>query len=519
MHRRSLPKLGDFKVAIRKILNRFSDVLERDYFKRLDELIEEEHLEEILSWVKTAEELYKKLDEYSFEEDISDEELKQLFRQVADVGAFLERSLIAFEDAYWMMNEWTKPHPSGFGNYLYSRVTKLIKNRFGKLSDISKQLKRCLEKDPEGTGDCREKIFDSIKESSKFNFVGGQFLKSPSRYNLLANVAPIVKATDKKTTIAWRAAQDIPYLAGNFLLYLLRNFDLKHSSDGSLELAISDGAEKITYRFSPLASKLLTLLKTFSGQDKGMDGKLLFEMLARLSVESSVSYSTFNYEGKVIKQEEVSLFEFLLRSLGFSKNDAHFIISETFRPGGIVDVIVSTKDSIRDALRDVYAARMAKQVSEFFLSRDISSDLNIVKNLIRSWETRLKEKLKDEFKEDIKIHTFEDEEEAYEDVDAEGVLEEILEVESGPTQEEEEEKTYVDVTKGLEEIISEILDDLEETYGIKARNLDDAITKLLDKNPLDESITFSVLLESLDTRSLMLKNGNKVLKLFLRLIL
>jgi hypothetical protein len=148
---------------MRKILNRFDDALKRDYFTRLDKLIEEEQLEEILSWVKTAEKLCKRLDEHSFEENISDEELKQLFRQVADVSPFLERSLIAFEDAYWMMNEWTDSHPVGFGRYLYSRVIKLIKDRFGKLSDISKQLKWCLEKDPEGTGNCREKIFDSIK--------------------------------------------------------------------------------------------------------------------------------------------------------------------------------------------------------------------------------------------------------------------------------------------------------------------------------------------------------------------
>jgi hypothetical protein len=391
MHGRSLPKLGDLKVAIRKILNRFNDVLERDYFKRLDELIEEEHLEEILSWAKTAEELCKRLDEYSFEENISDEELKQLFRQVADVGSFLERSLIAFEDAYWMMNEWTESHPFGFGKYLYSKVTKLVKNRFGKLSDISKQLKRCLEKDPEGTGNCREKILDFIEESSKLNFIGGQFLKSPSQYNLLANVAPIVKVTDTKTTIAWSAAQDIPYLAGNFLLYLLRNFDLKHSSGGSLEVTISDDTGEITYRFSPLASKLLTLLKTFSDQDKSIDGRLLFEMLARLSAESSVSHSTLSYKGKVEYQEEVSLFEFLLRSLGFNKNDADFIISETFRPGGILDITISKKDSIIDALRDAYAASMAKQVSEAFLSKDYSSDLDIVKNSIRSWETGFKE--------------------------------------------------------------------------------------------------------------------------------
>jgi hypothetical protein len=381
--------LGDFKVAIRKILNRFDDALKRDYFTRLNELIEGEQLEEILSWVKTAEKLCKRLDEYSFEENISDEELKQLFRQVADVSPFLERSLIAFEDAYWMMNEWTDSHPAGFGQYLYSRVIKLIKDRFDKLSDISKQLKWCLEKDPEGTGNCREKIFDSIKESSKLNFIGGQFLKSPSQYNLLVDAASIVKVTTKKSTISWLAAQDIPYLAGNFLLYLLRNFDLKRFADGSLELTISDSNDTITYRFSPSTSELLTLLEAFSAQDKGADGKLLFKVLARVSADSSVSYSTLNYRGKVEYQEEISLFEFLLRSLGFSKYlDVRPIVSETFRPGGILDMIMSTKDSIKDALRDVYAMKMAKQMRE---ALEIFRDFDILKKSLHASEAGFKE--------------------------------------------------------------------------------------------------------------------------------
>ena len=513
----ALKLLEDSRTAIGKILKRFDEALKKDYFISLDRLIEQDQLEEILSWVKIAEELYKKLDEHYFEENLNEEELRQLFRQVDDVSSFLERSLNVFEDARWMMHEWTESHPFGLGKYLFSKMTGFLKDRFGKLSDASKQFKWCVEKYPDGSGKCREEVFNSIEEASKLNLIKGKFLKSPSYHNLFAGVASVVKATNKKTTTAWSAAQDIPYLAGNFLLYLLRNFDLKHSSDGNLELTISDDSEEITYRFSPLASKLLTLIKAFSTQDKSIDGKLLFEMLARLSAESSVSYSTFNYEGKVEYQEEVSLFEFLLRSLGFNKNDASFIMSETFRPGGILDLSVSKKDSIIDALRDAYAARMTKQVSEAFLSRDDSLDLDLVKNSIRSWEARLKEKIEDEVEENIdQIHTFEDEED-YEGVDAEGVLEEIPEVEQ-PIHEEDEEKTYVEVTKGLEEITSEILDNLEETYGIKAKNLDDAITKLLDKNPLDESITFSVLLDSLGTRSLMLKNGNKVLKLFLRLI-
>ncbi len=510
--------LEDSRIAIGKLLKRLDEALKKDYYVSLNKLIDKEQLEELLSWVKITEELYKKLGEYYFEENINEEELRQLFRQVEDVSSFLEKVLNVFDDAYWMMNEWIKSHPSGFGRYFFSKITKFLNDRFEKLSDASKRFKQCIEKYSDGSGKCREEVFNSIKEDSKLNLVKGKFIKSSSYHNLFADVAYAVKATNKKTTIAWRAAQDIPYLAGNFLLYLLRNFDLKHSSDGSLELTISDDTEKITYRFSPLASQLLALLKAFSEQDKSVDGKLLFEMLARLSAESSVSYSTFNYEGKVEYQEEVSLFEFLLRSLGFNKTDANFIISETFRPGGIVDVIVSTKDSIRDALRDVYAARMAKQVNESFLSRDISSDLDLVKNSIRSWEIRLKEKLEAEPKEDIdKIHTFEDEEEAYKDVDPESVLEEILEVESEPTREEEKEKTYVDVTKGIEEITSEILDDLEEAYGIRAKNLDDAIAKLLDKNPLDESITLSILLTSL-RGSLLIDNGEEVLKLFLRLL-
>jgi len=513
-----LKLLEDSRTAIGRILKRFDGALKKDYYVPLDRLVEQDQLEEILSWVKIAEELYKKLGEYYFEENLNEEALRRLFRQVEDVSSFLEKSLNVFEDAHWMMHEWTESRPFGFGKYLFSKMTGFLKDRFGKLSDASKQFKWCIEKYPDGSGKCREEVFNSIEEASKLNLIKGKFLKSPSYHNLFADVASVVKATNKKTTTAWSAAQDIPYLAGNFLLYLLRNFDLKHSSDGSLELTISDDTEEITYRFSPLASKFLTLIKAFSAQDKSIDGKLLFEMLARLSAESSVSYSTFNYEGKVEYQEEVSLFEFLLRSLGFNKNDANFIMSETFRPGGILDISISKKDSIIDALRDAYAVRMTKQVSEAFLSRNNSLDLDLVKNSIRAWEARLKEKLEDEIKEDIdQIHTFEDEGD-YEDVDAGKVLEEILEVEGQPTHQEEEEKTYVEVTKGLEEITSEILDDLEETYGIKAKNLDDAITRLLDKNPLDESITFSVLLDSLGTRSLMLKNGNKVLKLFLRLI-
>jgi hypothetical protein len=514
--------LEDSRDAIGKILKRFDEALKKDYYISLNELIDQDQLEEILSWVKIAEELYKKLDEYYFEENLDEEALGKLFRQVEDVSSFLEKSLTAFEDAHWMMHEWTKSHPFGFGKYLFSKMTGFLKDRFGKLSDASKQFKWCIEKYPDGSGKCREEVFNSIKEDSKLNLIKGKFLKSPSHYNLFADVASVVKATDKKTTIAWSAAQDIPYLAGNFLLYLLRNFDLKHFSDGSLELTISDDTEEITYRFSPLALELLTLIKTFSAQDKSIDGKLLFEMLARFSAESSVSYSTFDYKGKVEDQEEVSLFEFLLRSLGFNKNDANFIMSEAFRPGGIIDLSVNTKDSIKDALRDADAARMTKQVSEFFLSRNDLSDLDLVRNSIRSWEIRLKKKLEDEFKEDIdKIHAFEDEEEDYEKVSVEDALEGILE-EDRPIYETErgegEEKTYVEVTKGLEEITSEILDDLEETYGIKAKNLDDAIIKLLEKNPLDESITLSVLLDSLGTRSLMLKNGNRVLSVFLRLI-
>jgi hypothetical protein len=515
----TLKLLEDSRATIGKLLKRFYEALKKDYYVSLNKLVEQEQLEEILSWIRIAEELYKKLEEYYFEENIKEEELKHLFRQVEDVSSFLEKSLTVFEDAHWMMKEWTESHPFGFGKYLFSKMTEFLRSRFGKLSDVSKQFKWCIEKYPDGSGKCREEIFSSIKEDSKLNLVKGKFLKSPSHHNLFADVASVVKATNKKTTIAWSAAQDIPYLAGNFLLYLLRNFDLKHSSNGSLELTISDDTEEITYRFSPLASKLLTLIKAFSTQDKSIDGKLLFEMLARLSAESSVSYSTFNYEGKVEYQEEVSLFEFLLRSLGFNKNDAHFIMSETFRPGGILDLSANQKDSIIDALRDAYAVNMTKQVGESFLSRDISSDLDLVKSSIRSWEIRLKEKLEDERKENIgKIHTFEDEEEDYENVDTESVLEETPEVEGQPIYEEDEGKTYVEVTKGLEEVTSEILDDLEEIYGIKTKNLDDAITKLLDKNPLDESITFSALLDSLGTRSLMLKNGNKVLKLFLRLI-
>jgi len=514
----TLKILEDSRTSIGRILKRFDEALKRDYFISLNKLIEQDQLEEILSWVKIAEDLYKKLDEYYFEENLNEEELRQLFRQVDDVSSFFEKSLTVFEDAYWMMNEWTESHPFGFGSHLFSKVIEFLKSRFGKLSDASKKFKWCIEKYSDGSGKCREEVFNSIKEDAKLNLIKGKFLKSPSRYNLFADVASVIKAIDKKTTIAWSAAQDIPYLAGNFLLYLLRNFDLKHSSDGSLELSISDDTEEIIYRFSPLASKFLTLIKAFSAQDKSIDGKLLFEMLARLSAESSVSYSTFNYEGKVEYQEEVSLFEFLLRSLGFNKNDVSFIMSETFRPGGILDLSISKKDAIIDALRDAYAVGMTKQVSEVFLSRDNSLDLNLVKNSIRSWEARLKEKFKDEVKENIdQIHTFEDEED-YENVDAGEVLEKITEVEGQPIHEESEEKTYVEVTKGLEEITSEILDDLEETYGIKAKSLDDAITKLLNKNPLDESITFSVLLDSLDTRSLMLKNGDKVLKLFLKLI-
>jgi hypothetical protein len=510
--------LEDSRTAIGKLLKRFDEALKKDYYVSLDRLIEEDQLEEILSWVKTAEELYKKLDEYYFEENLSEEELKQFFYQVEGVCSFLEKSLNVFDDAHWMMHEWTTSRPFGFGKYLFSKVTGFLKDRFGKLSDASKRFKWCLEKHPDGSGRCKEEILDSIEEDSKLNLIKGKFLRSPSYHNLFADVASAVKATNKRTTIAWSAAQDIPYLAGNLLLYLLRNFDLKHSSDESLELTISDGAEKITYRFSPLASKLLTLLKAFSDQDKSIDGKLLFEMLARLSAESSVSYSTFNYEGKVEYQEEVSLFEFLLRSLGFTKSDVNFIMSETFRPGGILDISISKKDSIIDALKDAYAVSMAKQVREALLSRDDSLDLDIIKNSIRSWEIRLKEKLEDEVKENIdQIHAFEDEED-YEGPNEEGVLEEILEVEDQTAYEEDEGKTYVEVTKGLEEITSEILDDLEEVYGIKAKNLDDAITRLLDKNPLDESVTFSVLLDSLDTRSLMLKNGDKVLKLFLKLI-
>jgi hypothetical protein len=515
----TLKLLEDSRATIGKLLKRFYEALKKDYYVPLNKLVEQEELEEILSWVKIAEELYKKLDEYYYEDNLNEKELRQLFRQVEDVISFFEKVLTTFEDAYWMMNEWTKHHVSGFGKYLFSKMTGFLKDRFGKLSDASKKYKWCIERYSDRSDKCREEIFDSIKEDSKLNLIKGKFLKSPSHYDLFVDVASVVKPTNKKTTILWRAAQDIPYLAGNFLLYLLRNFDLKHSSDGSLEVTISDDTGEITYRFSPLASKLLTLLKTFSDQDKSIDGKLLFEMLARLSAESSVSYSALSYKGKVEYQEEVSLFEFLLRSLGFNKNDTDFIISETFRPGGVIDIIVSTKDSIRDSLRDVYAARMARQVSEALLSRDYSSDLDIIKNSIRSWEIRLKEKLEDERKEDIgKIHTFEDEEEDYENVDTEDVLEETPEVEGQPIYEEDEGKTYVEVTKGLEEVTSEILDDLEEIYGIKTKNLDDAITKLLDKNPLDESITFSVLLDSLDTRSLMLKNGNRVLKLFLRLI-
>jgi hypothetical protein len=514
----TLKLLEDSRAAIGRILKRFDGALKKDYFVSLDELIEQDQLEEILSLVRIAEELYKKLGKYYFDENLNEEELRQLFRQVDDVISFLEKSLNVFQDAYWMMNEWTKHHVSGFGKYLFSKITKFLKDRFRNLSDLSKQFKWCIEKYPDGSGRCREEVFNSLKEDPKLNLIKGKFLKSPFYHNLFADVASAVKVTNKKTTLSWRAAQDIPYLAGNFLLYLLRNFDLKHSSDGSLELTISDDSEEITYRFSPLASKFLTLIKAFSAQDKSIDGKLLFEMLARLSAESSVSYSTFDYEGKVEYQEEVSLFEFLLRSLGFNKNDVNFIMSETFRPGGILDIIISKKDSTIDALRDAYAASMAKQVSEAFLSKDYSSDLDLVKNSIRAWESRLKEKVEHEIKEDIdQIHTFEDGGH-YEDVDEEGVLEEIPEVEGQPTHQEEEEKTYVEVTKGLEEITSEILDDLEETYGIKAKNLNDAIVRLLDKNPLDESITFSVLLDSLGTRSLMLKNGNKVLKLFLRLI-
>jgi len=518
----TLKLLEDSRTAIGKILKRFEEAIKKDYFVSLNKLIEQDQLEEILSWVKIGEDLYKKLDEYYFKENLNEEELRQLFRQVEDVSSFLEKSLTVFEDAYWMMNEWTKSRPFGFGKYLFSKMTEFLRDRFENLSDASKRFKGCIERYPDGSGKCREEVFNTIKEDSKLNLIKGKFLKSPSHHNLFADVASVVKATNKKTTIAWSAAQDVPYLVGNFLLYLLRNFDLRHSSDESLELTISGETEEITYRFSPLASKLLTILKAFSAQDKSIDGKLLFEMLARLSVESKVSYVTFNYEGKVEYQEEVSLFEFLLRSLGFNKNDAHFIMSETFRPGGILDLSASKKDSIVDALRDAYAANMARQVSESFLSRDISSDLDLVKNSIRSLESRLKEKLEDKVEENIdQIHTFEDEEEDYKYADTRDVLEEILEVEREPTYEEEEEgeeRTYVDVTKALEEITSEILDDLEETYGMKAKNLDDAITKLLDKNPLDESITFSVLLDSLDARSLMLRDGNKVLKLFLRLV-
>jgi hypothetical protein len=515
----TLKLLEDSRATIGKILKRFDEALKKDYFVSLDKLIEQDQLEEILSWVRAAEELYKKLDEYYFEEDLNEDVLRQLFRQVEDVSSFLEKSLTVFEDAHWMMNEWTKSHTIGFGRYLFSPITEFLKGRFENLADASKKFKLCIERYSNGADKCREEIFKSIEEDSELKFIKGKFLKSPSRYNFFVDVASVVKVTNKKTSIAWSAAQDIPYLAGNFLLYLLRNFNLKHSSDGSLELTISDDTEEITYRFSPLASKFLTLIKAFSVQDKSIDGKLLFEMLARLSADSSVSYSTFNYEGKVEYQEEVSLFEFLLRSLGFNKNDASFIMSETFRPGGILDLSISKKDSIIDALRDAYAVKMTKQVSEAFLSKDNSLDLDLVKNSIRSWEARLKEKLEDEFKEDVgKIHSFEDEEESYEEVDTGGVLEETPKVEGQPIYEEDEGKTYVEVTKGLEEVTSEILDDLEETYGIKAKNLDDAITKLLDKNPLDESITFSALLDSLDTRSLMLKNENRVLKLFLRLI-
>jgi hypothetical protein len=522
----TLKLLEDSRIAIGKILKRLNEALKKDYYVSLEKLVDQDQLEEILSWVKIAEELYKKLDEYYFEENLDEEVLRQLFRQVDDVSSFLEKSLAVFEDAYWMMNEWTKSHPSGFGKYLFSKITGFLKDRFGKLSDASKQFKRCIEKYPDGSGKCREEVFNSIKEDSKLNLIKGKFLKSPSHYNLFADVASVVKVTNKKTTIAWRAAQDVPYLAGNFLLYLLRNFDLKHLPDGSLELTISSDTEEITYRFSPYASELLTLIRAFSAQDKSINGKLLFEMLARLSAESRVSYSTFNYEGKVEYQEEVSLFEFLLRSLGFNKTDANFIMAETFRPGGIIDVVAGSKDSIRDALRDVYAAKIAKQVSEAFFI-DHSSDLDLVRSSIRSWEIKLKKKLEDELKESAsEIHTFE--EESYEEVDVEDVLEEILEEGQSISEEaqstyekeheEDEEKTYVEVTKGLEEITSEILDDLEKTYGIKARDLDDAIVKLLDKNPLDESITLSVLLDSLGTRSLMLKDSNKALSVFLRLI-
>jgi hypothetical protein len=512
-----LKLLEDSRDVIGKLLRRFDEALKKDYFVSLDELVEQEQLEEILSWVKLAEELYKKLDEYYYEENLDEYVLRDLFRQVDDVSSFLEKALNIFDDAHWMMIEWTDSHVAGFGKYLFSKVIGFLRSRFSKLADSSREFKNCIEK--ENQEECKKRIFDTIKEDSKLNLLKGRFLKAPAHYNLFADAASVVKVMNKKSTITWAAAQDIPYLAGNLLLYLLRNFDLNHSSDGSLELTISDDSEEITYRFSPSASQLLILLKSLSAQDKSIDGKLLFEMLARLSAESTVSYTTFNYEGKADYQEEVSLFEFLLRSLGFNKNDVNFIMLETFRPGGIIDIAMSTKDSIKDSLRDVYATRMVRQVSETFLSRDHSSDLNFVKNSIRFWKDRFKEEA-EEFNEDIdEMHDFEDEEEHYSEISEEDVLEEITETEDQT--EREGKRTYVDVTKETEEITSEILSDLKEDYKeakIKAKNLDDAILELLGVNSLDASITFSVLLDSIGRNSLMFRNGTKVLNIFLRLL-